>query len=186
MRGADMPTIRIDDEVMEILKKKAVQRELVFGTPNQVLRSEFGLDGDEFNDNVVENAQTKDLAKVQSESGRLVQGSEASRGVPTVERSGRRSDRCDHVSASGRMILGRELVSTHTKLPPTKKALSSINGNFYNRPTGEEYPVILFDKGGYIIFQTESEMTKHDGVYLGKRLGLRDGIHTLPGYVKCM
>jgi hypothetical protein len=38
------PVIRIDDQVMEELKKKAVNLGLVFGTPNEVLRSMLGLD----------------------------------------------------------------------------------------------------------------------------------------------
>jgi len=38
------PVIRIDDQVMEELKKKAVNMGLVFGTPNEVLRDMLGLD----------------------------------------------------------------------------------------------------------------------------------------------
>ena len=34
-----MPTIRVDNQVMEALKLRAVQEGLVFGTPNEVLRS---------------------------------------------------------------------------------------------------------------------------------------------------
>ena len=40
-----MPTIRVDDQVMEALKLRAVQKGLVFGTPNGVLRSVLSLDG---------------------------------------------------------------------------------------------------------------------------------------------
>ena len=32
------PTVRVDDEVLEELKKRAVALGLVFGTPNEVLR----------------------------------------------------------------------------------------------------------------------------------------------------
>lgn len=38
------PVIRIDDEVMGELKKRAIDLELVFSTPNEVLRAVFGLD----------------------------------------------------------------------------------------------------------------------------------------------
>ncbi len=38
------PTIRIDEEVMEEIKKKAVEYGLVFSTPNEVLRSVFKLE----------------------------------------------------------------------------------------------------------------------------------------------
>jgi len=38
------PVIRIDDQVMEELKKRAVNLGLVFGTPNEVLRAIFTLD----------------------------------------------------------------------------------------------------------------------------------------------
>lgn len=39
------PVIRIDDEVMEEIKKRAIELDLVFGTPNEVLRAIFALDG---------------------------------------------------------------------------------------------------------------------------------------------
>jgi hypothetical protein len=37
------PVIRIDEEVMEALKRKAMDLGLVFSTPNEVLRAVFGL-----------------------------------------------------------------------------------------------------------------------------------------------
>lgn len=39
-----MPVMRVDDEVLDALKKKAIELDLVFSTPNQVLRNIFGLD----------------------------------------------------------------------------------------------------------------------------------------------
>ncbi len=38
------PVIRIDDEVMDELKKRAIHLGLIFGTPNEVLRSILKLD----------------------------------------------------------------------------------------------------------------------------------------------
>ena len=38
------PVIRIDDEVLDKLKKRAVELGLVFGTPNEVLRNILDLD----------------------------------------------------------------------------------------------------------------------------------------------
>ncbi len=38
------PVIRIDDEVMDALKKRAVDLGLVFSTPNEVLRAVLGID----------------------------------------------------------------------------------------------------------------------------------------------
>jgi phosphoglycolate phosphatase-like HAD superfamily hydrolase len=51
------PVIRIDDQVMEELKKKAVNLGLVFGTPNEVLRTMLGLDmvAKAIPDQVIEN-----------------------------------------------------------------------------------------------------------------------------------
>lgn len=40
-----MPVIRIDDEVMREIKKQASKLDLVFSTPNDVLRRMLGLDG---------------------------------------------------------------------------------------------------------------------------------------------
>ena len=39
------PTIRVDDEVMGRLKELAIEHEVIFGSPNQVLRKVLGLDG---------------------------------------------------------------------------------------------------------------------------------------------
>ena len=41
------PVIRVDDEVQRELEERAYEMRLVFGTPNQVLRSILGLDGHE-------------------------------------------------------------------------------------------------------------------------------------------
>ena len=38
------PTIRVDSEVMVKLQQLAVEFELVFGTPNAVLRRKLGID----------------------------------------------------------------------------------------------------------------------------------------------
>ena len=38
------PTIRIDDQVMEVLKEQAIRLGLVFESPNAVLRAVLGLD----------------------------------------------------------------------------------------------------------------------------------------------
>ena len=40
-----MPTIRVDNQVMEALKLRAVEEGLVFSTPNEVLRSVLSLGG---------------------------------------------------------------------------------------------------------------------------------------------
>jgi hypothetical protein len=38
------PVIRIDEDVEQVLKEKAVEMDLVFGTPNQVLRKVLGIE----------------------------------------------------------------------------------------------------------------------------------------------
>jgi len=58
------PVIRIDNEVMDVLKKRAVKLGLVFSTPNEVLRALFGLDkqdnicSDKFVDIQIKNMYT--------------------------------------------------------------------------------------------------------------------------------
>ena len=58
------PIIRIDDEVMDELKTKAVHLGLIFGSPNEVLRAILGLDKqgnreiDEFVDISIRNSYT--------------------------------------------------------------------------------------------------------------------------------
>ena len=58
------PVIRIDDEVLDVRKKRAVDLGLVFSTPNEVLRAVFGLEkqnnigGDKFIDIEIRNPYT--------------------------------------------------------------------------------------------------------------------------------
>ena len=58
------PVIRVDDEVQRELEERAYEMRLVFGTPNQVLRSILGLDGHE---NLPPSAETELL----TEAGKL-------------------------------------------------------------------------------------------------------------------
>lgn len=58
-------------------------------------------------------------------------------------------------------------------------------GNFYG-PL-ERFPAALFDKNGYVFFQTAAELDdwvdKNLGVYRTKKINIKAGISSLPGYI---
>lgn len=55
------PVIRIDDQVMDELKKRAVALGLVFEPPNATLRRVLGLDSRDFSEKALENTKAIEL-----------------------------------------------------------------------------------------------------------------------------
>jgi len=64
-------------------------------------------------------------------------------------------------------------------------ALYRENGTWYHLL--ERFPGALFDKNGYIVFETEANYRKCSGVFIGKKknwMNVPKGIASLPGYVR--
>lgn len=156
-----MPTIRIDDEVMRGLQHRAYEEGLVFGNPNQVLRLILGLDDGE--------GQSKGFGTTMEES------TNASASLPV--RTGRRR------------VTGRSLLRLHPSLSQDLRAYSDREGLFYEWP--RDWPAILFDSNGYIIYDTEDDLLRHGQfLYLYRdtmkiNAQAHGGISKLRGYVKC-
>ncbi len=59
-------------------------------------------------------------------------------------------------------------------------ALFHKDGTFYE--CLKRIPAALFDPSGYVLFNTETEYVATQGLSHGKKLNIKRGIHTLPGY----
>ena len=142
-----MPVIRIDEEVMRELQRKAIDMNLVFGQPNQVLRRVLGLD---------------DKSQGHSEKG--VQQ------MTTVRR-----------------VTGKSLLRQHPEIPQEMRPYSDRDGIFYDWP--KEFPAVLFDSGGYVIYRSEQDMLdseRYIRLYPDtSKISVRDGISSLPTYEEC-
>ncbi len=63
-----------------------------------------------------------------------------------------------------------------------KHALYCEDGKWYHNL--KEFPGVLFDKHGYIIFQTKDKYTNHPDLQIKKDLHIKDGIESLSDYIK--
>ncbi len=154
-----MPTIRIDDDVMGALQERAVKEGLVFGSPNQVLRIVLGLD---------------------SNTGEI----EVPRQIPPSINQAQPRNR---PQPRRRRMTGRSLLRAHQDLQQSMRAYSDRAGIFYEWPV--DFPAILFDNGGYIIFDTEESLRRADG-YLTlysdtRKITAPETISSIPEYVEC-
>jgi len=61
-----------------------------------------------------------------------------------------------------------------------KHALYRKDGTWYHNL--KNFPGILFDKNGYIIFQTEKQYLEHPSLRKKQDLNIKDGIKSLKGY----
>jgi len=56
------------------------------------------------------------------------------------------------------------------------------DGTFFEHLTA--FPGALFDRGGYVVFQTEADYLSAPGLQHGQKLNVHDGICKVPGYVR--
>ena len=157
--------IRVDDEVMKALRSLAIRWELVFSSPNQVLRRL--LDLEDGRDQLREVQPTSSTyAPVQLPSVLSEVGSKLLR----------------------RRIRGQKVLKLHPSLcGQGLTPYADRDGKFYHWPNG--FPAIFFDQDGYVIFKSEQGMlatnqylTAHEDI---RKLHIRDGISSLPRYIEC-
>ena len=86
-----------------------------------------------------------------------------------------------------RRVTGKSLLREHEDLPQDMKPYADRDGIFYEWP--REFPAVLFDNGGYLIFRSEQAMLDVEAyvrLYPDKRkISVRDGISSMPRYVDC-
>ena len=99
------PVIRIDEDVRRELERQAIELNLIFGTPNQVLRTILGLE---------EPGAPANYEKEKPDNGRELRESP----VPYTPRP----------------VFGRTLRRTHRLESQTKVAYYHKDGTFYERP----------------------------------------------------
>ena len=88
---------------------------------------------------------------------------------------------------STRRMTGKSLLRKHQDLQQTMRAYADRDGIFYEWP--KEFPAVLFDGDGYVIFRSEQTMLdseRYIRLYPDTRkISVRDGISSLPGYADC-
>ena len=84
-------------------------------------------------------------------------------------------------------VTGKSLLREHEDLPQDLRAYADRDGVFYEWP--REFPAILFDSGGYLIFRSEQlilDAGPRVRRYPEKRkISVSGGISSMPGYVEC-
>jgi hypothetical protein len=63
-----------------------------------------------------------------------------------------------------------------------RHALYSETGTWYNLL--ERFPGALFDRGGYIKFDTKEQYERCSYLNIGQRLNVHAGIESIPGYIR--
>ncbi len=156
--------IRVDDEVMKALRSLAIRWELVFSSPNQVLRRLLDLeDGRDQLREVQPTSSTYALAQPPSV-------------LPEVGGKPLR-----------RRIRGQKVLKLHPSLYGQGLTPSSDrDGKFYQWPTA--FPAILFDRDGYVILNSERSMldvAERAQKPASGKVNIRDGISSLLEYIEC-
>ena len=86
-----------------------------------------------------------------------------------------------------RRVTGKRILREHPDLPQDLRPYSDREGIFYEWP--KEFPAILFDDGGYVIFNTEASMedaNQYLTMYLKTRkVSVHGTISSIPSYVSC-
>ena len=160
-----MPTIQIDNDVMKVLEKHAIEMGLVFGSPNAVMRQILGIDDREYS--VSEQNSPSD--------------SNTGNAVPLVSPP-RRQRRRRRNTASGSVLLRDHIASG--KIDPTiKRGLYHLNGRSFAQ--SHEYPVVFFDPEGYVIVNSEEDIRNAPDIDVGTNVMVRNGIDKMDGYVHC-
>ena len=156
-----MQTIRVDDEVMRELQRRAYKGGLVFGSPNQALRLILELDNS--------RDESKETGSKMAESAH----------TPTVL----------SLDVGRRRVTGKRLLRSHENLPQDMRAYSDRDGLFYEWP--RSFPAILFDSSGYIVYESEDHLRRHSRflqLYPETRkinAQAHGGISRIPGYERC-
>lgn len=159
-----MPTIRIDDDVMRDLQRRALDLGLVFRTPNDVLRSVLGLD--------------EKPAAARSADARSTDRDAAAATRPAAGSTPIRRTR----TASGSVLL-RQHQDTGDISVDVKRGLYHMAGRGFAQSS--QYPVAYFDPEGYVIINSEQDISDSPKFDVGANVSVRDGIRSLPGYVHC-
>ena len=159
------PVIRVDDEVQRELEKRAYEMRLVFGTPNQVLRSILGLDGQQ------EERSTQIMEAATQPTSPMLSPMKENPELSEIPR---------------RRGLGRHLLKEHQLEPSISKGYYDREGGFYQFP--KQFPAVLFDSEGYVIFKTAVSMLNSPHIVANtktEKVNVPNKINSIPEYVRC-
>ena len=153
-----MPVIRVDEDVMQRLQSLAVEFDLVFGSPNDVLKRVLDINDD------------KRYMDVFTET------------PPNTQR--RRARR--RATASGSVLL-RDHIANGEIDAGVRLGYYHLRGRTYTKSFYEanEYPVALFDADGYVIISSAQEVDGNPAISISANINVMNNIESLPGYVRC-
>ena len=151
------PTIRIDDEVYAWLQEKARAFE---DTPNSVLRRVAELDTE---------------GKATERSNAAAHGGSATKPRQTA------TTRLRAMGGRGRSGLTGQQLNDEWKVG-ARHALYHADGHWYENL--ERFPGVLFDRNGYVVFETAESFKNSTYVKIGKKTNVPRGISRIPGYVR--
>ena len=156
-----MSTIEIDSQVMQVLEDRAISERLVFANPNDVLRKILKLDQPGIPDVIpklpIPNSSGLDGTNIVVSEDQPFNG---------------------HT----RKKIGSQLLREHSELR-CQKGYYSDNGVPYQKPT--RFPVVLFDRGGYLKIADDASMRSNLYIHVGRQISIPGGISSVPGYVSC-
>ena len=178
-----MPAIHIDDDVMRELQNRAIRFGLVFSSPNRVLRRILDIDG---RDQETEGVQTMYLGEGKA-AYLPYSNDEETKGNQHMSPTSQRTQLRPPQVTRKRRVTGKRLLREHPHLPKNLRPYSDRDGIFYEWP--REFPAILFDDHGYLVFKNERDMlsarrylTAYEDT--GK-ISVRNGISSMPNYESC-
>ena len=153
-----MHVIRIDEDVMQRLQSLAIDLDLVFGSPNDVLKHVL-----EINDN-----RARALVSCNN--------------LPKAER--RRTRR--RPTASGSVLL-RDHVANGEIDAGVQLGYYHLRGRTYSKSFYEarEFPVVLFDADGYVVISSPQEVDENPAISIAANINVINNIENLPGYIRC-
>lgn len=159
-----MVEIQIDYDVLRELQRRAVDLGLVFGSPNDVLRCVLELD--------------EKSSSARGVDARSIDHDVAAATMPASRSKPIRRTR----TASGSVLLRQhqEVGEIHLEV---KRGLYHRDGRGFAQ--SNEYPVAFFDPEGYVIIKSEQDISDNPRIEVGANVAVRDGIRSLPGYVRC-
>lgn len=154
-----MPTVRVDDEVWQWLKRHARPFE---DTPNSVLRRIAGLDAQP------REGQGADAPMAGSDRMDVSSPGDGGMSAPRPFQHQRQSVRITGESLNRRHNLG------------LRHSLYHKDGTFYERLT--RYPGGLCDPSGYVRFDSERQFTNDPHISVGQKVNVHGGIASHPRY----
>ncbi len=169
-----MPTVRIDEDVLDKLWWWAKELDLHFSSPNEVISRTLAI----LDELYLESSETEQDSVPQT----LVAPQRAIVDETPNSYADRQGGRRRKRSASGKELLTQHIQSGLID-SKVNRGYYSREGNVYSIP--KEYPVALFNPEGFVIIESEQDITNSHRLRLNAMLDVSGGISSLDSYFAC-